>query len=156
MRVPLASSSPKLTSAKGRLGIKSPASPSTSVSLGCGEGLSRFVSQTAAAASAPCRNRPSFSGPNRTGLVCIKEFVDKDLVNKEFVDNVFIIKELVDEEFINEELFNGVFMVYFDKRFGGGEFLDEESQFFGLLFVRGQVLRIHHGLPSGRVCLNVE
>jgi hypothetical protein len=54
--------------------------------------------------------------------VCIKEFVDKDLVNKEFVDNVFIIKELVDEEFINEELFNGVFMVYFDKRFGGGEF----------------------------------
>ena len=60
--------------------------------------------------------------------VCIKEFVDKDLVNKEFVDNVFIIKELVDEEFINGELFNGVFMVYFDKRFGGGEFLDEKSQ----------------------------
>ena len=88
--------------------------------------------------------------------VCIKEFVDKDLVNKDFVDNVFIIKELVDEEFINEELFNGVFMVYFDKRFGGGEFLDEKSQFFGLLFARGHVLRTHHSLPSGRVCVNVE
>ena len=74
--------------------------------------------------------------------VCIKEFVDKDLVNKEFVDNVFIIKELVDEEFINEELFNGVFMVYFDKRFGGGEFLDEKSQFFGLLFARAMSYRL--------------
>ncbi len=88
--------------------------------------------------------------------VCIKEFVEKDLVNKGFVDNVFIIKKLVDEEFINEELFNGVFMVYFDKRFGEGEFLDEESQFFGLLFARGHVLQTHHSLPSGRVCLNVE
>ena len=88
--------------------------------------------------------------------VYIREFVDRDLVIKEFVDNVFIIKKLVDEEFINEELFNGVFMVYFDKRFGGGEFLDEESQFFGLLVARGQVLRTHHSLPSGRVCLNVE
>ena len=78
------------------------------------------------------------------------------MVNKEFVDNVFSIKESVDKEFINEELFSGVFMVYFDKRFGGGEFLDEKSQFFGLLFARGQVLRTHHSLPSGRVCLNVE
>ena len=68
--------------------------------------------------------------------VCIKEFVDKDLVNKEFVGNVFIIKESVDKEFINEELFSGVFMVYFDKRFGGSEFLGEKNQFFGMLFVR--------------------
>ena len=88
--------------------------------------------------------------------VCIKEFVDKDLVNKEFVDNVFSIKESVDKEFINEELFGGVFMVYFDKRFGGSEFLDEKSQLCGLLFARTHDLQTHHSLSPGRVCLNVE
>ena len=32
-------------------------------------GPGRFVLQTAAAATAPCRHRPPFSGPNRTGLL---------------------------------------------------------------------------------------
>ena len=65
--------------------------------------------------------------------VFIKEVVDKDFVNEEFV---FSVKESVGKEFINEELFDEVFMVYFDKRFGGSEFLGEKNHFVGMLFVR--------------------
>ena len=88
--------------------------------------------------------------------VFIEEFVDRYFVNKEFVDNVFSIKESVDKEFINEELFDEVFMVYFDKRFGGSEFLGEKNQFFGMLFVRIHNWQTCHSLSSGRVYLNVE
>ena len=50
--------------------------------------------------------------------VCIKEFVDKECVNKVFIDKVFVDKEFFHKGFVGMECF--------DKGFVGSEFLDRK------------------------------